>query len=243
VTRTPRIRSTAAVAGAVIGAVVLAGCSAGQVTQTSRQVTAVDGANANAGPIAVRDALFVLPEHVQTGVAYPRGSSAPLELVIVNTGGAADELVSVTSPIAGNGVVSGKRDVPGGQKLVVEGAPVTEVTPAAPTPGATPSASASRSTSTATPTAAPTTAAPTTAAPTTAAPTAASTAASTPSAEALPADAAGTAQIVLTGLRDDIRSGLTYEVVLTFRNAGPVRLAVPVAASEVERKDQTEAEH
>jgi copper(I)-binding protein len=233
VTRTPRIRSTAAVAGAVIGAVVLAGCSAGQVTQTSRQVTAVDGANANAGPIAVRDALFVLPEHVQTGVAYPRGSSAPLELVIVNTGGAADELVSVTSPIAGNGVVSGKRDVPGGQKLVVEGAPVTEVTPAAPTPGATPSASASRSTSTATPTAAPTTAAP----------TAASTAASTPSAEALPADAAGTAQIVLTGLRDDIRSGLTYEVVLTFRNAGPVRLAVPVAASEVERKDQTEAEH
>jgi copper(I)-binding protein len=220
VTRTPRIRSTAAVAGAVIGAVVLAGCSAGQITQTSRQVTAVDGANANAGPIAVRNALFALPEHVQTAVAYPRGGSAPLELVIVNTGGTTDELVSVTSPIAGSAEVTGRRDVPGGRTIVVEGEPVAEATPAVPTPavGATPSATAGRPTPTATPNA-------------------------TPSAEVLPPDASGTAQIVLTGLRDDIRSGITYEVVLNFRNAGPLRLAVPVEGSEAERKDQTEAEH
>jgi copper(I)-binding protein len=222
VTRTPRIRTTAAVAGAVIGAVVLAGCSAGQITQTSRQVTAVDGANANAGTIAVRNAQFALPEDVKTAVAYPRGSSAPLQLVIINTGGATDELVSVTSPIAGTGEVTGKRDVPGGRTLVVEGeapaAPAATPTAAA---GATPSATAARPSATPAPT----------------------TAAATPSAEALSPDAAGTAQIVLTGLRDDIRSGITYEVVLNFRNAGPLRLAVPVASSEAERKDQTEAEH
>lgn len=218
-TRTPRIRSTAAVAGAVIGAVVLAGCSAGQVTQTSRQVTAVDGASANAGTIAVRNAYFLLPEHTETGVAYPRGGSAPLQLVVINTGGGTDELMSVTSPIAGNGEVTGKRDVPGGRTLVVEGEPVAEVAPTVPTPaGATPSAPAGRPT----PTPAP--------APTT-------------GAEPLPAAAAGTAQILLTGLRDDIRSGLTYEVVLNFRDAGPVRLAVPVSVSEAERKDQTGASH
>jgi copper(I)-binding protein len=222
VTRTPRIRTTAAVAGAVIGAVVLAGCSAGQITQTSRQVTAVDGANANAGTIAVRNAQFALPEDVKTAVAYPRGSSAPLQLVIINTGGATDELVSVTSPIAGTGEVTGKRDVPGGRTLVVEGeAPAAAgATPTA-AAGATPSATAARPSATPAPT----------------------TAAATPSAEALSPDAAGTAQIVLTGLRDDIRSGITYEVVLNFRNAGPLRLAVPVAGSEAERKDQTEAEH
>jgi len=226
VTRTPRIRTTAAVAGAVIGAVVLAGCSAGQVTQTSRQVTAVDGASANAGPIAVRNALFALPENAEKAVAYPRGGSAPLQLVIVNTGGTTDELVSVTSPIAGNGEVTGRRDVPGGRTIVVEGEPVAEATPAAPTPaaGATPSETAGRPT----PTAVPTTAG--------AAPSA--TAGATASAEPLPPGASGTAQIVLAGLRDDIRSGLTYEVVLNFRNAGPLRLAVPVAGSEAERKDE-----
>jgi copper(I)-binding protein len=226
VTRTTRIRSTAAVAGAVIGAVVLAGCSAGQITQTSRQVTAVDGASANAGTIAVRNAHFALPEDVKTAVAYPRGSSAPLELVIINTGGATDELVSVTSPIAGTGEVTGKRDVPGGRTLVVEGeAPAAVAATPTAAAGATPSATAGQPTATPTATPAPT------------------TAAATPSAEALSPDAAGTAQIVLTGLRDDIKSGITYEVVLNFRNAGPLRLAVPVAGSEAERKDQTEAEH
>ncbi len=221
-TRTPRIRSTAAVAGAVIGAVVLAGCSAGQITQTSSQVTAVDGANANAGTIAVRNAHFALPEDVKTGVAYPRGSSAPLQLVIINTGGATDELVSVTSPIAGTGEVTGKRDVPGGRTLLVEGeAPAAAAATPTAAAGATPSATAGRPSATPAPT----------------------TAAATPSAEALSPDAAGTAQIVLTGLRDDIKSGITYEVVLNFRDAGPLRLAVPVAGSEAERKDQTEAEH
>lgn len=218
-TRTTRIRSTAAVAGAVIGAVVLAGCSAGQITQTSRQVTAVDGANANAGPIGVRNAHFVLPEHVESAVAYPRGGSAPLQLVIVNSGNTADELVSVTSPIAGSGEVTGKRDVPAGRTIFVEGEPAAEAAAAAPTAtptaaaGATPSATAGRPTPT--PTSAPTT-----------------------SAEALLPGESGTAKIVLTGLRDDIKSGITYEVVLNFRNAGPLRLAVPVAGSEAERKDE-----
>lgn len=215
--RTLRIRPTAAVVGAVIGAVVLAGCGAGQVSQTARQVTAVDGDNVTVGSIAVRNAKFVLGEHVEGAVAYPRGASAPLEMTIVNTGGKADELVSVTSPIAGNGEIIGKREVPAGRTLVVEGVPVAEPVAAAPTSGAAASATPS------------------------ATPSAAATPTATPAAAALPTDApdtAGTAQLVLAGLRDDIRPGLSYEVVLNFRDAGPVRLAVPVAGSEAERKDE-----
>lgn len=218
--RTLRIRPTAAVAGAVLGAVVLAGCGAGQVSQTARQVSAVDGANVTVGSIAVRNAQFVLGEDADAAVAYPRGSSAPLQMTIVNTGGTADELVSVSSPIAGNGEIIGKGEVPAGRTLVAEGLPVAEPAPSAtataPTSGAAAGSSAAPSAAAGPPTA-------------------------TPTGSVLPTDApdtAGTVQLVLSGLRDDIRSGLSYEVVLTFRQAGPVRLAVPVAGSEAERKDE-----
>jgi copper(I)-binding protein len=221
VRRTLRIRPTAAVAGAVLGAVVLAGCGAGQVSQTSRQVSAVDGANVTVGQIAVRNAQFVFGEGTESAVAYPRGSSAPLELTIVNTGGTADELVSITSPI-GNGEIIGKGEVPAGRTLVAEGLPVAEPAPSATATAPTSGAAAGSS---ATPSATPS----------------ATAGRPTPTGAVLPTDApdtAGTVQLVLSGLRDDIRSGLTYEVVLNFRQAGPVRLAVPVAGSGAERKDE-----
>jgi len=224
VRRTPRTRSIAAVAGALIGAVVLAGCGAGQITQTSDQVAAIDGANADAGPIGVRNAFFLLPENAASAVAYPRGGSAPLALVIANSGSTNDELLSVTSPIAASVEITGPRAVPAGRALVVEGEPIPSATSA--TPAAAPT-SAPEAGTTAAPEASATPAAPTSA------PVAAS-----PSAEVLPTDApdaAGTAKIVLSGLREDIKPGLTYEVVFTFRNAGPVRVLVPVASSQAPR--------
>ena len=36
------------------------------------------------------------------------------------------------------------------------------------------------------------------------------------------------AQVVLTGLREDIRAGLKYDIVLTFERAGQVRVSLPV---------------
>ncbi|MDN5857419.1 MAG: hypothetical protein L0H84_02245 [Pseudonocardia sp.] len=209
--RTLRTRPIAALVGAVLGALVLAGCGAGQITQTSSQVTAVNGANATVGSIAVRNARFVLGEDVDSAVAYRRGASASLEMVIVNTGNSPDELMSVTSEI-GNGEVLGPRVVPAGHSLVVEGLPVAELGDRPTAAAATPSASADR------PSAPP-----------------------PPAAGQLPPDApavAGTTHVVLTGLREDIRSGLTYEVVLHFRDAGPVSLPVPVATSDTKRKDE-----
>ena len=36
------------------------------------------------------------------------------------------------------------------------------------------------------------------------------------------------AQVELTGLREDIQAGLSYEIVLTFERAGQVRVMLPV---------------
>ena len=51
--RTPRFRPTGAIfaISAALGAVTLAGCGAGQITQTNTQVPAVVGANAGVGSI------------------------------------------------------------------------------------------------------------------------------------------------------------------------------------------------
>jgi len=196
------------VVGAVIGAVVLAGCGAGQVSQTSRQVAAVDGANVTVGSIAVRDAQFVLGTDVKGAVAFPHGSSAPLQMTIVNTGGTPDVLVSASSPVASAVTISGTKDVPGGQTLMVEGTPVL------PQATATPTATASAAT-----------------------PTASATPTATPAPTVAP-DGSRTAQVVLTGLGADISSGKTYEVVLNFQKAGAVRLSVPVSTSVAPRQDE-----
>jgi copper(I)-binding protein len=89
----------------------LAGCGAGQVTQTDAQVAAVDGANGNAGNIALRDVVVRYPD---TGDSYPVGSDIPLYFTIVNQGTVADELMSVTTPVARQVQVRGNTTIPAG---------------------------------------------------------------------------------------------------------------------------------
>jgi copper(I)-binding protein len=154
VSRTARIRPirAAAVVGALIGAVALAGCGAGQVAQTAEQVAAVGGASANVGPIAVRNAEIEFDNPTHGAAVYQPGGSAPLEMVIVNTGAEADRLIAATSPIATTVQVTGTREIPGGRALVIEGAPPAPAPTGVPgAPGATPAAP----TTPATPTTAP----------------------------------------------------------------------------------------
>jgi hypothetical protein len=47
------------------------------------------------------------------------------------------------------------------------------------------------------------------------------------------------AQVVLTGLREDVRAGLTYPLVLVFERAGEIRLQIPVANPSEEREEQS----
>ena len=77
---------------------LLAGCGTGQVTQTASQLSAVDGAQGDAGPIAVRNVLIAYPDDGRRG--YQRGADAALIMTIANTGSAEDELASASSPSA-----------------------------------------------------------------------------------------------------------------------------------------------
>ncbi|MGI8309637.1 copper chaperone PCu(A)C [Saccharopolyspora hattusasensis] len=92
-----------------LGAVVaLAGCSAGQVTETDTQVAAVNGGSGDLKQIAIRNATFTFPT---SDARYPAGSSAPVQLVITNEG-PDDKLVQVTSPYAASATLGGITDVP-----------------------------------------------------------------------------------------------------------------------------------
>jgi copper(I)-binding protein len=216
--RTARTRPTrvAAIVGAMIGAVALAGCGAGQISQTADQVAAVNGANATAGSIAVRNALVEFDTAATGAAIYPVGGSAPLQMSIVNTGAQPDRLLSASSPVASSVEIVGDAAVPGGQTLVVEGAPAQPA--AAPTAAATGTAAP-------TPTQAPAGPSPT---------AAASPTATAPTTEA---DGTPTASVVLTGLRQDLQVGPTYPVVLTFERAGSVQVSVPVGNPDIARQD------
>lgn len=89
-----------------------AGCAAGQVTQTSAQASAVNGAMADVGSIALRDVVLAYPGGEDV-LGYEEGDDAPLRLTIVNSGDRPDELVSVTTPAAGDVTVDGMTTIPG----------------------------------------------------------------------------------------------------------------------------------
>jgi copper(I)-binding protein len=243
VSRTPRFRPIGAVVatGAVLGALALAGCGAGQVTQTSTQVPAVVGANAGVGAIVVRDAFIEFGEQPQGANIYPRGGAAPLKMSIVNTGIQPDRLVSASSPAAASVAITGDAEVPPGRVLLIEGAP------AAPAPSASPSASAQPA-----PSAPPAPAASGVPSPPGnqiggSGQESSREQAPAPAVQPGPSPRAGTGgaeaggregQVVLTGLTDNVRAGLTYPLVLNFEKAGQVTLTVPVGAPSEPREDE-----
>jgi hypothetical protein len=220
VSRILRARSTRAVVGmvAALGALALVGCGAGQISQTANQQSGSEGANAgntgNTG-VVVRNAVIEYSGTAADGNAYPVGGSAPLQMWIVNQGSDMDRLVSASSPAAASVQISGETEVPGGQVLVVEGAPPAATGPATstPQPGAT-------------------------AAPT-ASPTASPRPPSTPAAVGVPGENR-IAQMTLVGLREEIRPGLTYPIVLVFERAGEIRFDIPVGRPEEPREAAAE---
>ncbi|WP_300012039.1 hypothetical protein [Pseudonocardia sp.] len=190
-------RTASLLTGALVGALALTGCGAGQISGTAEQVAAVSGANVGSGPIVVRDAVIEFGEQVAGDVVHARGSDAPLSMTIVNEGAEADRLVSATSVWASEVRISGATAIPAGRAVVVQGVP-----PAPPVE----EPDSEDSSVTPTPTPAPTVA------------------------------PAGGTQVVLAGLVDDLRSGLTYELVLTFERAGEITMRVPVGSTEEPRE-------
>jgi hypothetical protein len=83
----------ALLASAALGAGLLSGCSAGQITGTDTQVAAVPGVSASSadGKIALREGVIAYAS------AYKTGATVPLELRLFNNSGQVVRLTGVTS--------------------------------------------------------------------------------------------------------------------------------------------------
>lgn len=231
-----RTRPTILLAGALAGALALAGCGAGQVANTSEQLANAPGANVATGPMSVRDAVIVYGDSVE-GPVWARGDSAPLRMTLVNDGVETDRLVSASSPFAQSVELSGDLEVSSGTALFIEGegagASAAAASGAVTTPTVPPSAAQ------AAPSAAP---GPPTAPPTTTPPAAPSGAVPTGTAPSGTASPSEDASIVLTGLTDDIRAGVSYPVTLVFERAGELTIDVPVDNPEEPREVSEDSE-
>jgi copper(I)-binding protein len=200
-------------------ALVVSGCSAGQITQTDTQVPAVNGSMGTVKQIAVRDVQLAFP----AGKTYfSKGDSASLLVTIANSGQADDKLVTVSSPEFGSGAqIVGDATIPGFHAISATATAVTPVT-------TTTSPTVTSTTGTAT-TGTSTTGTSTTGTSTSTTGTSTSATTTTTSAPALPV---GSIRIQLVGLTaDKLIPGQTVKVTFTFANSGDLTLNVPIAAS------------
>jgi copper(I)-binding protein len=127
----PRTRGLRAVLVAGGIAVLLAGCAAGQVTSTAEIVPVIDGALATVSTMDLR-AIAVAPP---TDRSWAEGSSAPLQMFLINNSATPDQLVKVSTDrsasvqvLAQGGVEASAAssaqqaqsiDVPGGESVSV----------------------------------------------------------------------------------------------------------------------------
>jgi len=204
-------------------ALVLAGCGAGQITQTDSQQPAVNGTYAQAKELVLRNAALQFPTE---GQAYPAGAAVPLTLTIVNQGKQDDELVSVSSEAAtGDAKITGAKTVVASHALVIgpsdsvestkEAAPTSAPSSAPPSSG-TPSSSGAPSSSQS-------------GAPSSSEVAGTVTPSAGPESSAAPGEV-GKATIVLQGLKQPVWAGQTIKVTFVFKNSGSITLELPIAA-------------
>ncbi|UJW36870.1 copper chaperone PCu(A)C [Saccharothrix sp. AJ9571] len=212
-------------------ALALAGCGAGQITQTDTQLSAVTGGFADLGKIAVRDAKLTFPGDA---AYYPAGADAPVELVVTNSGPTDDELVAVTAEGATGTEIQGFKALVAGSKLTVSpmaslphdhgAAPATPVAPPPAPPSQQPPSAPNQPSGANQPPVAP-----------------APPPAPAPAHEDHPV---GHAVINLLGLKAPVYPGQTLKLTLTFRDAGSIVVDVPIASSTRPRLEHGgEGEH
>ncbi|BBX29058.1 hypothetical protein [Mycolicibacterium alvei] len=110
------MRASAGLAACGLTAAVLTGCSAGQVSQTATQEPAVNGVNAQAGAIALRNVHLRAPQ--QKDYVEP-GSEAELLFVAANESNEkANKLISIKTTV-GDVTLTGDQTIPTGGVLIV----------------------------------------------------------------------------------------------------------------------------
>jgi copper(I)-binding protein len=109
-------RLVAASAGLAACGLILTGCSAGQMSQTADQESAVNGTTANVANIALRNIHL---QAVQTGAAVDAGRTVELIFVAANISpDVNDKLISISSDVA-TVAVTGATAIPAGTSLIV----------------------------------------------------------------------------------------------------------------------------
>jgi len=197
-------------------ALVLAGCGAGQITQTDSQQPAVNGTYAQVKTIALRDVAVQYPPQ---GPGYAAGAKPSLTLTIINQGTQDDTLVSVALDNGATGTLGGAKTIVAGHTLVIGPADAAESTNEA-APSSAPATTSEAPTSPATPTG-------------TATSTSSSQAPSSSVTEPTTTAAAGEVgkgTITLPPLPQPLWPGQVIKVVFTFQNAGSITIDVPIAA-------------
>ncbi|WP_020664315.1 hypothetical protein [Amycolatopsis benzoatilytica] len=202
-------------------ALVLAGCGAGQITQTDTQQPAVNGTYAQVKTIVLRNVAVQYPA---SGPGYPAGANAPLTLTIVNQGQKDDKLVSVSSEgTTSPAQISGDTAIVAGHSLVIGPADSVEQgdSQAPASPQSTPESGANSAPNSSS--------APASPANSSSAPSSASSAPQTGASGGV-STTVGEGKVVLQGLKQPLWPGTTIKVTFVFQNAGPIVVEMPVAA-------------
>lgn len=218
--RTTVSRRAIAVAALAAGAALaLSGCSAGQISQTASQVSAVNGNSATIGTMALRDVRILLPQSEQYTNA--KGGKAVVAFSAINQGTSrADELVSIDTDLGKVEINPKTPQLAPGQTVVADGpaaragrassAPASSAAPtSAPEHGATPNEEGAGTAD-------------------------------------QPADPnAHPILVEITGLTKDVVPGLTYGITFNFKDAGTVAVQVPVdgGPDTPRHESSTVAEH
>lgn len=92
--RTRRSRVGMALAAAATG-LALTACSAGQLTQTSLQRPVSAGQDVDAGTMKIVNAHIAAPPRSSEMGTYESGQNAEINMLVVNNGDAADQIVSI----------------------------------------------------------------------------------------------------------------------------------------------------
>jgi copper(I)-binding protein len=135
------IRSTSrsVLAGLVVGAgVALAGCGAGQVSQTAVQSPTIDGVSAQVGQMSIRNLALEYP----TKGTYAKGDDARLRMVIANDGDSSDTLTAVRSNVSAEvTITAAAASASGGATPTLTAAPPSDTPTASGTASGTPTGS------------------------------------------------------------------------------------------------------
>lgn len=243
------IRSTSrsVLAGLVVVAgAALAGCGAGQISQTALQSPTVDGSSAQVGSLAIRNVALEYP----TQGSYAKGSTARLRMVIANSGTSSDTLTAVRSEAADEVTITAAGSGSAGATPSLTAAPSDSPTPTG-TASGTPTGSVEPPDSSVTGTA--------TAGPSGSASASGSESASGSASESASGSASGSAEatpseaapaqvaippnglvsftddgpnVSLVGLTNQLYPSQTLQITLVFQRAGQVTMTIAVSAPE-----------